>query len=112
MEVAIEKEDGIWIVTPRLDDLDASNSKEFKEKMAPVLKEGSKVVLDMGHVKFVDSSGLGAILSCLRKLNKGDGDLFLYGLNKPVQTLFELVRMNRVFKIYASKDEALKAYKG
>lgn len=111
MEVVIEEEDGIWIVTPHIGDLDASNSKDFKEKIAPVLKENSKVVMDMGHVKFVDSSGLGAILSCLRQLNSDGGDLFLFGLNKPVQTLIELVRMNRVFQIYSSRDEALKAYK-
>lgn len=68
-----------------------------------------RAVLDMSQLQFVDSSGLGAILSCLRELNKRDGDLSLCGLTKPVRTLFELVRMHRVFEIFNTREEAIRA---
>jgi anti-sigma B factor antagonist len=65
------------------------------------------VVLDMSALNFVDSSGLGALLSCLRAMNGKNGQLRLYGMTKPVRALFELVRMHRIFTIYNSREEAL-----
>ena len=44
--------------------LDASNAKEFKRDIAPLLEPCRKVVFDLRELRFVDSSGLGAILSC------------------------------------------------
>ena len=62
------------------------------------------------NVKFVDSSGLGTLLSCLRVLRARDGDMKLYGMNKQVKALFELVRMQRIFNIYDTAEEAIQAF--
>jgi len=69
-------------------------------------------VLDLSRLRFVDSSGLGALLSCLRQLTGRGGDLRLSGMSKPVRALFELVRMHRIFDIYPTKEEAIKAFTG
>ena len=53
--------------------LDASNAKEFKHNMTPILKTSAKVVCDLSQLEFVDSSGLGAIVSCLRQLKAAGG---------------------------------------
>ena len=91
--------------------LDASTVKEFKAGIEQITSEGSKkVIFDMSNLQFIDSSGLGAILSCLRKLNGSGGDLKICGMTKPVRALFELVRMHRIVEIYDSQDEALKTY--
>jgi len=92
-----------------IDNLDASNAKEFGLSMSPILNENEFIVLDMGSLEFVDSSGLGALLSCLRQQNARGGTLVLCAISKPVRTLFELVRMHRVFDIYNTCDEALMA---
>jgi anti-sigma B factor antagonist len=63
----------------------------------------------MTALGFVDSSGLGALLSCLRTMNNKSGQLRLFGMAKPVQALFELVRMHRIFSIHNNRDEALAA---
>lgn len=55
--------------------LDASNSKEFKTEVASLLSPGAHIVLDMSDLKFVDSSGLGAMVSALRQVN-GAGGIF------------------------------------
>ncbi len=110
MEFKIDKKGDVTIVVLPGDHLDANNSKEFKNDIEAVLKEYDKMIFNMEQLKFVDSSGLGAILSCLRKLNSKDGDLKLYGMSKSVRALFELVRMHRVFDIYNSEDEAIRAY--
>ncbi len=106
----VEKAGDIAMVVLSGENLDASNEKDFKREIRPILEANKKVVLDMGKLLFVDSSGLGAILSCLRQLNSAGGDLKLCEMTKPVRTLFELVRMHRIFDIYNSRDEALRAF--
>lgn len=91
------------------DNLDAGNVKTFKEQIASALDANGTVLIDMSRLNFVDSSGLGALLSCLRIMNNKNGQLKLFAMAKPVQALFELVRMHRIFSIYNTRDEALAA---
>jgi len=111
MEFKIEKKDDVVVVGLMIEALDASNAKEFKADIAPVLQENKKVLFDMSNVKFVDSSGCGTLLSCLRRLNSEDGDLKLMGVQKAVQTLFELVRMHRIIEIFDNSEEALESFR-
>ncbi len=110
MDIPVDRIDGVTIAAVPVEELDASNSGEFKRDIAPVLEKNLKLVLDLGQLRFVDSSGLGAMLSCLRQLSAKSGDLKLCGMSKQVRALFELVRMHRIFDIYNSKDEAVRAF--
>jgi anti-sigma B factor antagonist len=110
MEIAVNIRDGIPVAAVPVDELDASNAGEFKRDIAPVLQANTKLVLDLSRLRFVDSSGLGAMLSCLRQLTAKSGDLKLCGMSKQVRALFELVRMHRIFDIYGTKEEAVKAF--
>ena len=112
MELATEKLGDVTIVVLPGEQLDAGNAKEFKRDILPVLEPCSKVVFDLRELRFVDSSGLGAILSCLRQLNAKGGDLKLCEMTKPVRALFELVRMHKIFDIYVTRGEALRAIGG
>ena len=69
-----------------------------------------QVILDIGALQFVDSSGLGAVLSCLRKLTSKEGDLKLCNMTKQVRLLFQLVRMHRIIDVYNNRDEALASF--
>ncbi len=111
MEIPLENLDGVAVAAVPVDELDASNSGEFKRDIAPVLQSHTKLVLDLGHLRFVDSSGLGAMLSCLRQLSAKGGDLKLCSMSKQVRALFELVRMHRIFDIYGTKEEAVRAFR-
>jgi anti-sigma B factor antagonist len=90
--------------------LDAGNEKRFKKEVVSQLEPSSKVILDLSEVNFIDSSGLGVILSCYRHLHAGNGDLKLCCLNEQVHTLFELVRMHRIFDIHKTVEEALASF--
>ena len=73
-----DKAGEITILQIEGDTLDASNATEFKNEINAILEQSQvKVLLDMQNLKFVDSSGLGAIISCLRKLKSVGGDLKL-----------------------------------
>ena len=98
------------VIELRTDNLDASNVREFKDAVQALIHEQNRVVLDMSAVKFVDSSGLGALISCLRLLNTRRGDFKLCAMSKPVRALFELMRMHRVFNIYDARSEAVKSF--
>ena len=101
---------GVFIVSIPGTALDASNTKEFKAEIAPLLTTGARIILELGALKFVDSSGLGAMLSSLRQVNGLGGDLKLCGMTKPVRALIELVRMHRVFEIFNTREEALRSF--
>jgi anti-sigma B factor antagonist len=98
---------GTAIVGFPVDNLDAGNVKDFRAAIQAVADTHDIVVLDMQRLNFVDSSGLGALLSCLRTMKGKKGQLLLCGMTKPVRALFELVRMHRIFSIYNSQEEAL-----
>jgi anti-sigma B factor antagonist len=110
VEVDIEQVDSVTVAHLQGDALDASNAKEFKMQVALLITPQAKVIFDLSRLKFIDSSGLGALLSCLRQLNASGGSLKLCSMAKPVRALFQLVRMHRVFEIYNTQDEALLSY--
>jgi anti-sigma B factor antagonist len=107
LEVKTDEGSNAAIIEVQSESLDAGNVKAFKEAMQPVLDAHGAVLIDLGPVGFVDSSGLGALLSCLRAMNNRNGQLKIYGMAKPVRALFELVRMHRIFAIYNTREEAL-----
>ena len=98
---------GTAVVSFTVDNLDAANVKSFRTAIESVATTHDTLLLDMGRLAFVDSSGLGALLSCLRTMKDKKGQLVLFGMTKPVRALFELVRMHRIFSIHTSREEAL-----
>ncbi|MFP4379878.1 MAG: STAS domain-containing protein [Candidatus Sumerlaeia bacterium] len=110
MELKKEIVDGLCIITIMADSLEAMNSKTFKDQIAPHLAANRNLILNFGPVSFIDSSGCGALLSCLRQLNARDGDLKICNASRPVKTVFELVRLNRVIEIYPDCESAVQAF--
>jgi len=100
----------VLVIDLREDNLDASNVREFRDTVQSLIQGHSRVVLDMTGVKFVDSSGLGALISCLRQLNTRKGDFRLCNMSNTVRALFELMRMHRVFNIQATREDAIVSY--
>jgi anti-sigma B factor antagonist len=102
----IRSSNGWTILAVRSETIDSSNVARFKAGIAPFLARGSKLILDFGEVEFMDSSALGALLTTTRALESSGGAIRLAGLTPPVRTLFELVRLHRVFDIMNNTDEA------
>ena len=100
----------VLVLELRVENLDAGNVRDFKEAALALIQSRQRVVLDLSGVKFIDSSGLGALIACLRKLNEQRGDFRLCQLSRTVRALFELMRMHRVFGIYATREEAVQSF--
>jgi anti-sigma B factor antagonist len=80
--------------------IETQNVGDFRQAIAPELERASNIVLDLGEIEFMDSTGLGAMLSCLRTIKAKGGSLRLASLTPEVRRLFDLVMMDRVFEIY------------
>ncbi|MFP4194961.1 MAG: STAS domain-containing protein [Desulfosalsimonas sp.] len=111
MKLKSEKTEDVLVIRVIADALDAANALEFKTEISPLLKTSKKVALDMNRVKFMDSSGVGAMLSCVRTLHEENGELKLFNLKDQLVQLFKLVRLDRIIDIHNSKKETLKAFK-
>lgn len=111
MQLSSSECDGIMIGRVDSKVLDASTARAFKSALKPLLTQDARLVLDLSKVEFIDSTGLGALVSCLRLAHSSSGEIKLAGLTKPARALFELVRMHRVFEIFNDSDEAVVSYR-
>jgi anti-sigma B factor antagonist len=110
VQISIEKVQGVTFVILDMESLDASNTADFKKGFAPAAEPNAKVVLDLERVQFIDSSGCGAILACLRQISQAGGDLKLCSVSRPVKSLFELVRMHKILEICDNRESAIRSF--
>lgn len=105
MLVETHEENGKLVVAVARDRLDASVAADFENELLLQIENGHNVlVVDLEQVEFIDSSGLGAIVSGLKKV--GTGNLSICGVQEDVMGVFKLTRLDRVFSIYANAEEA------
>ena len=91
--------------------LDCETADSFKEKIYELVESGYiYLVLDFKDVDFVDSMGLGTLLSSLKQVRKAGGDIRLCSLKERVRTLLDLTCLSNVFEICDSADEAQKKF--
>jgi anti-anti-sigma factor len=116
MEIEHLIDDDTIIIVPKVSSLDAKDVPEFKEKVLDIIMNQNPTglknfIIDLKHIDFIDSSGLGSFLSILRHLRDRGGSLRLSGMNKSVRTIFELVSMHKVFETYGTPEEAKNSFK-
>ncbi len=109
MSFSLERTDDVLIV-----DVDGqlvvTNRQEFKQAILDAVEQGAKtIVIDFTRAGYIDSSGLGALVSLSKRVRDAGGDLRLVGLNDDLRTLFELTRLDALFPLYASRADALTA---
>ena len=88
-----------------------ANRNELKDKVLEALEASeSKFVLDFSSTGYIDSSGLGVLVSVSKKIRETGGDLRLAGLNEDLRMLFELTKLDTLFKICDTTDEAVDSF--
>lgn len=91
--------------------LDASSAKDLKEEVGSLSEEDRiKLVIDLGAVDFIDSSGFGSLISSLRRVNKLGGDIKIAAPQDQVRAIFELTRLHRIFGIYEDSAAAATSF--
>lgn len=84
------------------------NRQELKNLVQDSLEEGDrKFLIDFAGTAYIDSSGLGALVSISKKIREHGGELRLAELNEDLRSLFELTKLDTLFAIAESRTEAL-----
>lgn len=87
------------------------NRQELKQQVLEQLEGGDlKFVIDFANTGYIDSSGLGVLVSLSKKIREQGGELRLSSLNEDLRTLFELTKLDTLFRITNDKGEALEGF--
>jgi len=110
MAFQVQKSDDVTVV-----DVDGQlivgNRQELKQRVLQELEQGErKFVIDFAQTGYIDSSGLGVLVSLSKKIREQGGELRLSSLNEDLRTLFELTKLDTLFKIADTRDEALQGF--
>ena len=108
MVLRFDEQQGVLVITVLEKRLDAVAAPAFRAQMTERVAGRSVVVLDLGQVQFIDSSGLAALISVLKRLAPG-GSLRLAGAASGVIALLQLTRLDRVFQCFPGVAQALAA---
>ncbi len=109
MELNFEMKDNVGIlkVSGRLD---AYNSTEFKESFTKFAEQTVNFVLDLGNLDFLDSTGLGSLVACLKAISEKDGDIRIANMSEKPRMVFEITRAYKIFEIFDDVEVAVMSY--
>lgn len=94
-------------------EIDLYNAPEIKDTIKQQMDGGhKKIIINLENVSYIDSSGIGALISSLSNLKKIGGGLKIIHVYDSVRKVFELTKLTSFFDIYDSEDEAINAYAG
>lgn len=90
--------------------LDAEHAEGLKAEFRKLAQPEPKVVFNLKGLEYLDSTGLGAIVYCLKNCNERGGKLKLANLGEKPRMIFEITRAYRIFDIYDDLDLAIAAF--
>ena len=110
MKFSVDKQENIIVYEIMEDKLTSANAPVLKSELVLANTEGYKnIVIDLNNVRFVDSSGLSAILVANRLCNETDGIFALSGLNDTIKNLIKISQLEDVLNIFSTKSDAIEA---
>jgi anti-sigma B factor antagonist len=87
------------------------NRHELKDMIQAALDRGErKLLVDFSRTGYIDSSGLGALVSISKRIREASGELRLAGLNDDLRSLFELTKLDTLFTITGTPEQALATF--
>lgn len=110
MSFAIKKSGDVCVVDVE-GQLIVGNRQELKQKVLDELERGERrFLVDFSQTGYIDSSGLGVLVSLSKKIRESGGELRLASLNDDLKTLFELTKLDTLFQIAHSRDAGLSSF--
>jgi anti-sigma B factor antagonist len=107
MKTAREKRGGYLVIEVLETWLGADKATAFKESVTRSIEGDSLLILlDLSRVNFIDSSGLGALLSIVKRIPKSK-KLLICGTTAPVTRMFMLTRLDRIFTMVPSVEDVI-----
>jgi len=111
MKLTDQERDGIVILEPKGKILGGPDATVLKEKLQSLIDSGkTRVVIDLADVDYMNSTGLGILISTLTTLRKANGELKLANVTEKIQSLLTITKLVTVFDDYETVDEAVAAF--
>jgi len=113
MEVIERKEGPVTILTLQARYIGAAEAGHIMDTLHELRERGEKsIVIDLGPVQTMNSSGLGALISGLNTMRLAGGEIKLTGVNEKVDKLLTITKLHSVFESFASVEEAVESFAG
>jgi anti-sigma B factor antagonist len=113
MKLSSREQDGIVILEPKGKIMGGPDATALRESVRDLINEDKKkVIIDLAGVDWMNSTGLGILISCLTTLKNADGELKLSNVTEKIKSLLTITKLITVFDAYDSTDEAVAALNG
>jgi len=111
MKLKAQEQYGAVIIELKGNVMGGDDTKEFNELLHKLIDEGKKnVVIDLAEVKFMNSSGLGMLISGLTTMKKENGHLILARTTDKIESLLVITKLITIFESFETVDEAVKSF--
>jgi len=112
MNIKEKMEGDVAVVALKGNLMGEPDTTEVRDKVYSLLQdEVKKIVLDLGKVKWINSSGLGALIAAMTSVKNKGGDMRLANITEKVESVFMITQLIKVFKTYETVDRAVASYK-
>jgi anti-sigma B factor antagonist len=108
--VSAVRREGTTVVVTVCGEIDLHNSPELRGELLKILGDTSvrKLILTLSEVPYMDSSAVAVLVEALQKLRRVGGKVYLAALQPRVKGLLEIARLDSIFVVTASEEEAMK----
>ncbi len=111
MKIKISEKYDAVIILLKGNVMGGEDTKNFNETLHKVIEEGKKnVIIDVSHVKFMNSSGLGMLIGGLTTVKKSEGRLILAGVTEKIESLLIITKLITIFETSDTVDDAVKKF--
>jgi anti-sigma B factor antagonist len=111
MKISHREENGVMIIEPKGKIMGGPESTELHDLLHELIEQDKKsVVIDLGKVDWMNSTGLGLLISGLTTLRKSGGELKLANVTDKIQSLLTITKLVTIFKSFDTVDEAIKSF--
>lgn len=112
MKTKINEKYGAVVIEIKGNVMGGPEAKEFSDLLKKQLEEDKKnIIIDLSGVKFMNSTGLGLLISGLTTVTKGGGKMVLANVSEKIQSLLMITKLFTIFETYETVDEAVEALK-
>jgi anti-sigma B factor antagonist len=110
MDIDVKDMGKVTIVAPH-GDVDMAVADDVRLRLTNLVDRGRAcLILDLGAVMYIDSSGLGALVAAMKHARAAGGDIKVCALESDVRSLFEMTRLTTVMSMHATRQEAIAAW--
>ena len=110
LEIRESEREGVTILALK-GRLAVGEASSVREKFTELLAQGRKnFILDLAHVDYIDSTGLGAMVICYTTIKKAEGALKLLNLNRRNIELLVLTKLHTIFEVFSDEQDAVNSF--